>query len=91
MLNGIFKGLYRGHGIYWFGQHGYGDETNPQYETLGAMRQAIDAKIAEEASRPVPAHESYWASLSESTRREWRRKMDWDSGLSVSEQAYAAR
>lgn len=90
MLSGVFKEVYRGHGIYWFGKHGFGDETNPAYSTQNEMRRAIDAHLAAESAKPVPAHEAYWASLSESDKRKWRQSMDWGSELSVSEQAYAA-
>ncbi len=72
MLNGVFKGLYRGHGIYWFGSEGYGDETNPTCDTMAEMRAKIDAKIkAEDDARP--AHLKHWDTLSEDERRRWRK------------------
>ncbi len=86
MLNGIFKGLYKNHGVYWFGKHGYGDETNPQYKTIKEMRLAIDAKLqAEQAARPE--HLKYWDTLNEDERRKWRKACQ-TTELSAAQLAY---
>lgn len=40
----IFKGLYRGEGIYWHGKDGYGDELGPCGNgTMQERRDLIDA------------------------------------------------
>lgn len=94
MLSGIFKELYRGSGIYWFGKHGYGDETNPMFRTIGEMRAAIDASIAKQLAREeeemTPA-DKYWNTLNADQRHQWRRKANAaQTELRVSEFAYAA-
>jgi hypothetical protein len=89
MMNGIFKELYRGHGIYWFGRQGYGDETNPMARTIGEVRARIDAKIAaDDAARP--AHLLYWDTLPHEERNKWRRACQ-TTELSASELAYTNR
>ena len=45
MLSAVFKGLYRGHGIYWHGARGYGDETNAKCDTIAECRERIDCLI----------------------------------------------
>ena len=88
-MNGVFKGLYRGHGIYWFGRHGYGDETNPIANTMAEMRARIDAKLAtEDAARPD--HLKYWDTLSTAERDKWRRLCQ-TTELSAPELAYTNR
>jgi hypothetical protein len=91
MLSAIWKETYRNHGIYWHGRQGYGDETIPMFRTMAEMRQAIDARIAVEAAKPLSPHEAYWGGLTASQQRWWRQNMNWDSDLTVAEQAYAAR
>jgi len=52
MLSAVFKGLYRGQGIYWHGADGYGDETKV-LGTIADCRAAIDraAELREQAER----------------------------------------
>jgi len=50
MLSAIFKGLYRGHGIYWHGAAGYGDEANA-IGTLADCHAAIDRLEAQQEQR----------------------------------------
>lgn len=45
-MSGIFKELYRNHGIYWHGRDGYGDETRGYGDTLSDAKHAIDNIIA---------------------------------------------
>jgi hypothetical protein len=87
----IFKELYKGHGVYWHGKHGYGDETNAYTRTLAEYRTKIDAKLdRERAARPDD--EKYWDTLTAEERTHWR-KLIWDEAqnplnLSASELAY---
>lgn len=89
MLGGVFKEVYRGHGIYWHGRNGYGDETNAWTDTIAQYRAKIDARIAaEDESRP--AHLKYWDTLGDEERRKWRRLCQ-TTELSASELAYTNR
>lgn len=89
MKNAIFKGLYRGHGIYWHGTSGFGDETNPICKTMTEYKVRIDRKLEEEEARR-PAHLKYWDTLSSQERARWR-KLSISSELAASELAYSNR
>lgn len=91
---GIFKGLYKGNGIYWHGKHGYGDETVAYTRTIGEYRQRIDTRIQREIELR-PDHEKYWDTLTHEERTKWRNLI-WDEvanpeQLSASELAYTHR
>lgn len=87
----IFKGLYKGNGIYWHGKHGYGDETIAYTRTIAEYKAKIDARIQKDLEIR-PDHEKYWDTLSHQDRTLWRNRV-WDESinpdqLSASELAY---
>ena len=89
----IFKGLYRGNGIYWHGKHGYGDETTAYTHTMAEYKARIDARIQRDLESR-PDCDKYWDTLSHEERTLWRRHV-WDGAinpaqLSASELAYNA-
>lgn len=87
MKHPIFKGLYRGHGIYRHGDSGYGDETNALCKTVAVYKARIDRKLQEEeASKPACLR--YWNTLPHGERERWR-KLSIGSELSAPELAYA--
>lgn len=90
MVYGIFKGLYKGRGIYYYPGRGYGDESTPNFRKLSEMKAAIDSFIAAENAKPIPPHEAYWLTLSSQERDKWRQKCS-ASDLSASELAYSMR
>jgi len=68
----IFKGTYRGRGIYWHGPTiGYGDETNGGFSTLAEYRRAIDAADVE-AHTARPVWQKYWDTLPADVRQRYR-------------------
>lgn len=75
----IFKGLYKGNGIYWHGKYGYGDETTAYTRTMSEYKTRIDAKIQQELDARED-HEKYWDTLSHNERTQWRKKI-WDEAL----------
>lgn len=84
-----FKGLYRGHGVYWHRsrwQDGYGDETNAWCDTVAEYHAKIDAEIAADDAARAP-HLVYWDTLDEDARRKWRKACQCTE-LSASELAY---
>lgn len=88
---GIFKGLYKGNGIYWHGKHGYGDETIAYTRTISEYKRCIDDRLQRERDAR-PDYEKYWDTLSHETRTYWRSRI-WDESLnpeqlSASELAY---
>jgi hypothetical protein len=56
-MSGVFKGLYRGHGVYWHGRDGYGDESGA-FGTLDDCHAAIDRLIAAREAADRAAFES---------------------------------
>ena len=60
----IFKGLYKGNGIYWHGKHGYGDETIAYARTIAEYKAKIDARIKNDLEAR-PAHEKWRTSIGE--------------------------
>ena len=56
-MSAIFKGLYRGYGVYWHGADGYGDETNA-IGTLADCHARIDRLIISQEQRTQSAFDS---------------------------------
>lgn len=87
--NPVFKGLYRGYGIYWHGGKNYGDETQVLATSIRAMQEKIDAHVAALEAQKTP-EEKYWDSLTSEERTHWRRLCQ-TTELSASELAYTNR
>lgn len=89
-----FKGLYRGHGIYWHGRHGYGDETKAICRTMAEYKAKIDTYVAAELAKQQAEDDKpenrHWRTLSDAEKRHWRHKC-FETDMTASQLAYAAR
>lgn len=87
----LFKGLYRGRGVYWHGALGWGDESKASFRTRAEMHAAIDAEDIRQVVLRAP-QVKYWNSLTAEERAAWRTKFVgdvFDRFDSVADFAYA--